>query len=146
MAAVDRARQLRTPGVLAWLRLARVAQRVGQQEADHLKRWGLSPAQFDVLAHVGAAEGISQQELADSLLVTKGNVCQLLDRMEQAGWLERRQDGRLNRLHLTAAGRQLFAEVVPAQEAFIAGRLAALTREEQLQLLALLRKLDRALV
>ena len=38
-----------------------------------------------MLAKVGSTEGISQQELADALLVTKGNVCQLLDKMEGSG-------------------------------------------------------------
>jgi DNA-binding MarR family transcriptional regulator len=46
---------------------------------------GLNNAQFDVLAHVGAVEGMTQQELADSILVTKGNVALLLDRVEGRG-------------------------------------------------------------
>jgi DNA-binding MarR family transcriptional regulator len=131
--------------VLAWLRLMRLYHKVGRASAEHLRAWGLSPAQLDVLAHVGAAEGQMQQELADSLLVTKGNVCQLLDRMEEAGWIVRRQEGRAKRLYLTPAGRALFDEVVPAHERVIAGQLAALSPEEQAQLLGLLRKLDRAL-
>ncbi len=136
---------LRQPAVLAWLRLIRVCHKIERIGSEHLRRWGLSPAQFDVLAHVGAAEGITQQELADSLLVTKGNVCQLLDRMAQSGWLVRRQVGRANRLYLTDSGRALFAEVVPAHEALIAEQLKTLSPAEQLQLLALLRRVDRAL-
>ncbi len=102
-------------------------------------------AQFDVLAHVGAFEGMTQQELADSLLVTKGNVCQLVDKLEGRGLIFRRQQGRTNRLFLTDAGRQLFEEVVPAQEAMISERFSALSGEEQTQLHELLRKLDGAL-
>ena len=103
-------------------------------------------AQFDVLAHIGAAEGIVQQELADSLLVTKGNVCQLLNRMEQAGLIRRCQDGRANRLVLTEEGRRLCAEVVPEHKETIAKLFAPLTPEEQAQLLRLLRKLDHGLL
>lgn len=138
-------RGLRAPAVLAWLRLARVFQKVQQAETEHLRRRELSTAQFDVLANVGAAEGLSQQELADSLLVTKGNVCQLLDRMEGCGLLVRRQDGRANHLFLTDKGKEVFGEAVPAQEALIAALFASLSSEEQVQLLHLLRKLDRAL-
>ena len=98
-----------------------------------------------MLAHVGAAEGIVQQELADSLLVTKGNVCQLLDRMEGRGLILRRREGRNNRVFLTEEGRRLFDEVVPRHEALIAGRFSALSLEEQDQLHELLRKLDKAL-
>jgi DNA-binding MarR family transcriptional regulator len=110
-----------------------------------LKGWDLSGAQFDVLAHVGASEGMTQQELADSLLVTKGNVCQLLDKLEGRGLISRRQEGRANRLFLTEAGRRVFDEVVPAHEAVIADQFSLLSEEEQALLHELLRKFDWAL-
>ncbi len=138
-------KDLRRPGLLAWLRLARIFQKVERNSGEHLRGWDLNVAQFDVLAHVGASEGMTQQELADSLLVTKGNVCQLLDRMEGRGWISRRQQGRANRLFLTDAGRRLFDEVVPAHEALIAGRFSVLSEGEQERLHELLRKLDKAL-
>ena len=130
---------------MAWLRLMRVFQKVDRVSGERLRAWDLSVGQFDVLAQVGAAEGIVQQELADSLLVTKGNVCQLLDRMEGRGLILRRREGRNNRIFLTEEGRRLFDEVVPAHEAFIAERFSALARAEQERLHELLRKLDRAL-
>src|SRR5262249_55712164 len=102
-------------------------------------------AQFDVLARVGAREGITQQELAEALLVTKGNVCQLLDRMEATGWIVRRPDGRANRLFLTPAGRRLHDEVAPAHEGLIEQLFGALTGDEQRELGRLLKRLNRAL-
>jgi DNA-binding MarR family transcriptional regulator len=131
--------------VLAWLRILRVVQKVERDLAGQLKLWGLNNAQFDVLAHVGAVEGSTQQELADSLLVTKGNVTQLLDRMESRGLIERRPQGRTNRLFPTDEGRRTFAGVVPAHEALIDEQLSVLSKEEQKQLLELMRKLDHAL-
>jgi DNA-binding MarR family transcriptional regulator len=130
---------------LGWLRLMRVYHKVDRVSGEHLKGWDLSVAQFDVLAHVGASEGMTQQELADSLLVTKGNVCQLLDKLEGRGLISRHQEGRANRLFLTAEGQRLFDEVVPAHEAMIADRFSVLSGEEQTQLHELLRKFDRAL-
>src|ERR1700682_3316725 len=100
-----RTRNVRTASLLAWLRLVRVFQKVNRASTDSLRCRQLSPAQVDVLANVGAAEGISQQELADALLVTKGNVCQLLDKMETSGLLERRAYKRGHRLCLPAPGR-----------------------------------------
>lgn len=141
----SRGESLRRPSVLAWLRLLRVTQKVERDLARQLKLWGLNNAQFDVLAHVGAAEGITQQELADSLLVTKGNVAQLLDRMEKRGLIKRRPQGRINRLFLTDEGCRTFVEVVPAHEAMIDDRLSVLSEEERRQLFELMRKLDRAL-
>ena len=126
--------------------MLRVAQRVEKDVAGRLGGWGLSNAQFDVLARVGADGGISQQALADSLLVTKGNVAQLLGRMEGRGWISRRPDGRTNRLFLTQEGRNLFEKVVPEREDLIAAKLSVLTEEEQKLLHELLRKLDRSLV
>ena len=131
--------------MLGWLRLMRVFQKVDRASAEHLRAWGLSVAQFDVLAHVGAGEGIKQQEVADSLLVTKGNVCQLLDRMEARSLIVRRREGRTNRLFLTDAGRKLYDEAVPSQEEMVAGRFSSLSEEERAQLHELLRKLDRSL-
>jgi DNA-binding MarR family transcriptional regulator len=129
---LERGRSLRRPSVTAWVRLLRVAQRVERDLGVQLReRWGLNNAQFDVLAHVGVEEGIVQQRLADSLLVTKGNVAQLLDRMEK-------------RLYLTEEGRRLFDEVVPAHEALIAERLSVLSKEEQRHLSEILRKLDHS--
>jgi len=136
---------LRRPSLVGWLRLLRVALKVERVLGEQLRDWGLNNVQFDVLAHVGAAEGITQQELADLLLVTKGNVTQLLDRVEERGLISRRREGRTNRLFLTDEGWRLFAEVVPAHEALIDERLSALSQEEQQRLHELLRKLDRAL-
>lgn len=131
--------------VVAWLRLVRVFQKVQQATTDELRAEGLSVGQFDVLAQVGAAEGLTQQQVADALLVTKSNVCQLLDRMERAGIVERRQHGRTNLLYLTPEGKRLHDRVVPAHEHRIAEQLAALSADEQATLLRLLRTLDHAL-
>lgn len=135
----------RDVGVVAWLRLARVYQKVERAAMEHLRRWDLSVSQFDILAHVGAGEGLTQQELAAARLTTKGNLSQLLDHMERDGLIERVRDGRMKRICLTDAGRRLFTEVVPAHEAMIATRFATLSREDQAMLLRLLRTLDHAL-
>lgn len=130
---------------MAFLRLARVLAKVEHRAQEALRRHGLSHAQFDVLAHVGAAEGISQQALANSLLVTKGNVCQLLDRMEAQGLLERRPEGRSNRLFLTDHGHAIYDVVIPAHEAEVSAQFGALAPSEQEQLLTLLRRVDHSL-
>ncbi len=135
---------LRT-SVLAWLRLLRVAQKIDRAQNVHLRTWGLNTAQFDVLAHVGAHTRMTQQELADSLLVTKGNVSQLLDRMEKLGLLSRCQEKRNNTLILTEKGQQLYDLVVPTTEKLIEDKLAILSTEEAAQLLRLMRKIDQSL-
>jgi DNA-binding MarR family transcriptional regulator len=139
------ARQVRSPSLLAWLRLVRVFQKVDRASSEALRYHQLSPAQLDVLAKVGSAEGISQQELADALLVTKGNVCQLLDKMEGSGLLERRPDGRVNRLFLTEQGHRVHDDVVPRHDALLAEQFSSLSEDDQRELLRLLRQVDHAL-
>ncbi len=129
--------------IIAWLRLARVYHRIDRTSADFLRQWNLSVAQFDVLAQVGAREGLTQQELADHLLVTKGNISQLLARMERRGLVRRTQEGRALVLSLTTEGRRLRDTVVPAQEALIAARLAPLDPAGLRDLSSALRALDR---
>ena len=136
---------LRHPAVLAWLRLARVFQKIDARSERFFRAHELNTAQFDVLAQVGAASGMTQQELAAALLVTKGNISQLLGQLEQAGLIARRQDGRSNYLSLTERGQALFEKVVPRQEAQIVELLAPLSADEQHELLRLLRKLDRGI-
>jgi DNA-binding MarR family transcriptional regulator len=142
---VRRGGGLRRHSVLAWLRMWRVVQKVERAAAEHLRVYGLNYAQFDVLAHVGAAEGCKQKELGASLHVTKGNVSHLVGQMEQRGLVSRRQEGRTNRLYLTEEGRRLFEEVVPAHEDLVHELMSALAEEEQAQLHELLRELDRSL-
>ena len=144
---------LRQPAVLAWLRLARVFQKIDTRSEQFFRahelntdQFKLNTAHFDILAQVGAARGMTQQELADALLVTKGNISQLLSKLEQAGMITRRQEGRTNCLSLTKQGEALFQLVVPQQEALIADLLAPLSDDEQRELLRLLRKLDHGIV
>ena len=58
-----------------------------------LRRLGLSPAEFDILDTLAAREGLTQQDLADALLVTKGNMTYHLCRMEERGLVDRRPEG-----------------------------------------------------
>lgn len=135
---------LRRRSVIAWLHLLRISHRVLQTAATQFAAWELSNAQFDVLSNVGAAEGISQLDLAQRLFVTQGNITQLLDRMEARGLIRRVPEGRTKHLYLTEAGRALYNEVVPFHQDFIASQFEGLTSDEQRQLLRLLAKLDRA--
>jgi len=136
----------RSSAIPAWLRLARVFQKVDRATVDLLRQWDLSVAQFDVLVQVGNAEGLTQQQLADRLLVTKGNVCQLLDRMEERGLLVRQQEGRANHLYLTEKGKDIRSEALPAHESMIESIFKELPRARQAALLASLRRLDHTLI
>jgi len=134
-------------GVIAWMRLARVYHLIDRATVELVKRFDLTTAQFDVIAQVGAKEGRTQQELADALLVTKGNITQLLDRLEERRLIERRTEpGRRGKmLYLTDSGWSLNRHVVPAQEAMIAALFDRLTGDDQIELNRILRQFNRSL-
>ena len=134
-----------TTPVAAWIRMMRIYNKLQRRAEQTSRRHGLSLGRFDVLNHAGVREGRTQQELADALFVTKGNICQLLDGMEADGLLQRQRVGRSNQIALTDAGRALRAAILAEQQAELAERFGVLTEEEQETLLRLLAKLDRSL-
>jgi DNA-binding MarR family transcriptional regulator len=136
---------LRNPAVRAWVRMLRLSQKVVQPALlEMLRRLGLNPAEFDILDTLAAREGLTQQDLADTLLVTKSNMTYHLCRMEERGLVDRRAEGRKNRLYLTGEGRRLLEEALPEHEALIDERFSGLSVEERAQLDDLLKKLERS--
>nr|WP_245247193.1 MULTISPECIES: MarR family transcriptional regulator [unclassified Paenibacillus] len=127
---------------MLWFRLSRFYNQSIRETNHHLKKWNMTAAQFDVLAQVGAAGRITQQELAEKLVVTKGNITQLIHKVEELGWIEREQDWKTKYVSLTEAGKALFDDVVPLQERFQAAQFGKLNSSEQKQLVALLKKLQ----
>ncbi|HDR4421246.1 TPA: MarR family transcriptional regulator [Bacillus cereus] len=129
-------------GLLLWFRLSRFYNKSIRETNQHLKEWNVSAAQFDVLAQVGGQGRLTQQELGNKLFVTKGNITQLLNKMEQLEWIRREQEGTTKYISLTEKGKALYEEIVPPQETFQAEQFQNLNVEEQHQLLRLLKKLQ----
>lgn len=112
---------------------------------DMLAPHGLVISQFEALAKIGLKPGMIQQELVSLLLVTKGNVGALLDRLESIGLVERRpdpKDRRANRLYLTPAGRELMSTLFDKHRAFVREEMRPLTPEQQAQLQSLLKAIE----
>lgn len=112
-----------------WFRFIRLNRRVTAAMGAELRGLGLSIPQFDVLSTLTECEGLTQQELAARLYVTKGNVSGLIDRLVEAGLVQRRPipgDRRSHALHLTPIGTDLAARGIAAQEAYVARTLGRL--------------------
>jgi DNA-binding MarR family transcriptional regulator len=113
-----------------WFRLLRLEARLGAAVSERLREIGLSVPQCDVLTTLTEEEGVSQQSLAKRLYVTKGNISGLLDRLESAGFVERRStaaDRRQYEIYLTPPGRETALRAIAIQHAFVAqvfGRLS----------------------
>jgi DNA-binding MarR family transcriptional regulator len=88
--------------------IARLMRKRFDQRARSL---GLTRSQWQVLAHLARHEGINQAGLADVLEIEPITVGRLIDRMADAGWVERRAhptDRRARLLYLTAKARPVF--------------------------------------
>ncbi|MGO4171429.1 MarR family winged helix-turn-helix transcriptional regulator [Bosea sp. TAF32] len=120
-----------------WFRFMRLHQRMLMQMTGRIRKLGLSIPQFDLLSTLTEQEGISQSELAERLYVTKGNVSGLVDRLVQAGLVERRAiagDRRSYAMHLTAEGRRLAEAGIAAQRDFVASTLGKLKTDDLAEL------------
>lgn len=105
-----------------WFRLLRLETSIRTAMGDRLRKLDLSVPQLDVLTTLTEQEGMSQQELAARLYVTKGNISGLLDRMVIAGLVQRRviaTDRRSHAIHLTDEGRTLAARGIAIQTQFV---------------------------
>ena len=106
-------------------RLDRLAGVLGERRAAIFARHGLRRHEFDVLAalrRAGEPFALTAGELAARTYVTSGTMTSRLDGLTERRLVTRspdREDGRLVRVSLTAAGRDLvdaaFAELVAAE-------------------------------
>ncbi len=103
--------------------IARLTRKKFDQRARAL---GLSRAQWQVLVHLSRHEGINQSGLAEILEIENITLARLIDRLEEAGWVERRADPRDRRARLLF----MTEKVAPVMERM--RRLAEETREEML--------------
>ncbi len=114
-----------------WLRLlACVSQGVGLLRREIQEGFGATLPTFDLLAQIDRRpRGPTMSELSKRLMVSKGNVTDLVSRLEAKGLIERRSDptdGRRQRIFLTPAGELLFAQLAPAHNACVAELMAGL--------------------
>ena len=129
----------------AWVLLAHAYHRILRRLETALDEHAITLAQFEVLANLHYDSGIVQNDLARRLLVTKGNVCGLIDRLTTAKLVMRQpsaDDRRANRLFLTARGRQMIAKTLPVHLAIVKESMGALPPSDLRRLQQLLGRLE----
>lgn len=91
--------------------VARMLRTYADQRA---RQFGISRAQWVVLMRLDRSEGLKQSEFAEILDLTPISLTRLLDRLADAGLIERRadpNDRRANRLYLMPAARPLIDQL-----------------------------------
>lgn len=131
----------------AWVQLTRTFLNMQRRLMMLLAQAEVTLPQFDVLATLRFSEGVTQQELAERLLVTKGNICGILDRLEEIAWVERRRDvkdRRANRLHLTPIGRRQIDALLPQHDRMVITTLKPMPSQDVARLRHLLEAWEHA--
>jgi DNA-binding MarR family transcriptional regulator len=104
------------------------------------------PGVFSLMLLANANPGIAQIEIADQLAIDKASVVALVDRLENAGWVQRKrstEDRRRQGLFLTPAGTKAFKtlkkEMVEHERKFV----ERFSEQERKTLIALLQRLHK---
>lgn len=108
-----------------------------QQLAPH----GLTFRQAQVLGWLAARGPLSQRELAEQMLIEPPNLVGVLDRMEQAGLVERRPcdtDARKKLVHPLPPAKKEWRKIADCGRRVRAQATAGLSRSEQARLKELL--------
>ena len=118
-----------------------VARLYGRRFLHNGKRLGLTRAQARTLGYLARNEGINQAGLADLLEIRPMTLVRQIDRMEEAGWIERRPDPadrRARRLYLTAKARPVLGRIWSVATVTQDEALVGLSAAEAEQLIGML--------
>jgi DNA-binding MarR family transcriptional regulator len=128
-----------------WRQMVHTYLKLQRKIEEMLVPYDLVLSQFEALAKVAMNPGVIQQDLVKHLVVTKGNVGALVDRLEENGLIERRpdpQDRRANRLFVTEAGAVMVTEIFEKHQTLVRDMFRPLNSQERKTLGALLKKLE----
>ncbi|WP_156179692.1 MarR family transcriptional regulator [Bradyrhizobium sp. LTSPM299] len=101
-------------------------------------RYGITRAQWAVLSKVERSEGMKQTELAELLEMQPITLTRLIDKLSNAGWIERRSDAtdrRVNRLYLKKAARPLLGKLAGLRSELTATALEGISPADAHRLL-----------
>ena len=115
-------------------------QRLVRAYADkQAARYGITRAQWAVLAKVERNEGLKQSELAEQMEMQPITLTRLIDKLCDNGWIERRgddNDRRVNRLYLRKAARPLLGKLAGLRSELTATALEGINPADAHRLLA----------
>ena len=99
-----------------------IQRELERQTNEVMRPLGLTAPQADALVVIGQAGPLSLKELGDLLIAEAGHPSRLVDRLVEAGLVERRpadEDRRRVVLSLTSRGRRLEKRVLEAREGIL---------------------------
>ena len=119
-----------------------VARLMRRRFDERARALGTTRAQWRVLFTLGREEGLNQGALAERVEVEPITLCRMIDRLEEAGLVERRRDPgdrRAWRIHLTEQAGPLMVQLRALADETVDAALAGLSTDQREQLAATLR-------
>ena len=133
----------------AAMNLVLTADQLVKHIADLLRPFEISPAGGLVLSSLADSESpLSPNTIAERLIISRASVTGLLDSLERRGYVKRAPHGsdrRMLLIELTDAGRKVARDFRPIVHRYEKKWLGALSEKEQVQLTALLRRIQATL-
>ena len=133
-----------------WLKLLKTSGMIEDEIRRRLRKefnWTLP--RFDVMSALyRSPDGLNGSEISKLLRVSNGNITGIVDKLTQEGLALRvafPEDRRVNIVHLTPKGREVFAKHAAAHEAWINDMLSSLEMDNIAELGVLLDGLSQAL-
>ena len=126
-----------------WLRLLSCTTRVEDKIRQKLREsFDITLPRFDLMAQLERhPDGLTMGELSRRMMVTGGNITTIVDQLEKEKLVVREvgvNDRRSFTVKLTQAGRDAFADMAIAHEAWVADLFEGLSVNQQTELYTLL--------
>nr|WP_048649248.1 MarR family transcriptional regulator [Nitratireductor soli] len=121
-----------------------VARLMRKRLQERGSEYGLSAAQWRLLFQLLKDEGVPQARLAGLLEIEPISVSRLIDRMAEAGWVERRiarTDRRVRMVFATPRARAAYGAIKEIGGAVYEDALAGMSDDERLALVGALQKM-----
>lgn len=130
------------------LRLFRVLNRAFRSVSEHstrdIKTYGLNPTEFAVLELLYHKGPIPLQQIGSRLLILSGGVTYTVDKLENAGYVRRRnclEDRRVTYAEVTDEGKRLMEQIFPKHALALHQAMSGLSEDEKEQAVQLFKKL-----
>jgi MarR family transcriptional regulator, 2-MHQ and catechol-resistance regulon repressor len=132
----------------SYIKLLRATELVTARIHSHLSDWQLTISQFGALEALYHLGPMTVGQIGGKILRSSGNMTLVIENLVKRGLVTRQpraDDRRCIEIHLTPAGAELIAAIMPTHVTGVAAAMGALTAAEQTQLAALCKKLGLAI-
>jgi DNA-binding MarR family transcriptional regulator len=126
-------------------RLYRASKKLQLRLQSRLRALRMNPTQLHVISVLKAYGALSIGEIVDATLMEQPTVSRVVSRLEKNGLVSRRastRDSRMALISLTAAGIEVFKQIVPAALRHQDLALEGIGRKEIAQVIAALEKME----